>query len=165
MQEEKTSTSLISIERVVAFVVGPAVVAVSGWASTQLLKLGVHVSAPEVTAAFATGGLAAAGLVWKWLDGRQKDLAPVLKPLESGLSTADKIPGVEGMIHTTLQDLEGLAQHAATQAVSKLLDAKSAPSLDEKSAPSNAGAVEIQETNVTKDGVTIATATDGEPGK
>jgi hypothetical protein len=68
---------LVSIERVVAFVLGPAVIAGSGTLSAWLsTKIGIQVSASEITGAFATGGVAAGGLVYKWLHGRQK--APIL---------------------------------------------------------------------------------------
>lgn len=74
---QQQNQPLVSIERVVAFVLGPAVVAGSGTLSAWLsTKLGVHLSGAEITGAFATGGAAAAGLVYKWLHGRQK--APVL---------------------------------------------------------------------------------------
>lgn len=83
-----SNSSLISIERVVTFVLGPIVIAGSGtlsaWLSTQV---GVHISAPEITGAFASGGLAAGALVWKWLHGRQK--APILMP-----------PGVTKVLNT-----------------------------------------------------------------
>lgn len=73
----QNNNSLISIERVVAFVLGPAVVAGSGWLSTWLAtKLGIKVTSEQLVGIFATGGLSAGALVWKWLHGRQQ--APVI---------------------------------------------------------------------------------------
>ena len=73
----QNNNSLISIERVVAFVLGPAVVAGSGTLSAWLsTKVGIKVSPGSLSAAFATGGAAAGASVWKWLHGRQQ--APVL---------------------------------------------------------------------------------------
>lgn len=69
MQQDQ---NLVSIERVVAFVLGPLITAASGALSGWLVaNLGVQVSATQVMGAFATGGTAAAALLWKWLHGRQ----------------------------------------------------------------------------------------------
>lgn len=108
---------LVSIERVVAFVLGPIVVAASGTLSAYAVKWGFEVTPAEVEAAFATGGVTAGGLVWKWLHGRQlAEKATVLEgSLGHGIGT---LPGVDGFIHTTLTDLEGLAQSAAERAAS-----------------------------------------------
>lgn len=73
----QNNNSLVSIERVVAFVLGPAVVAGSGWLSTWLAtKLGIKISSEQLVGIFATGGLSAGALAWKWLHGRQQ--APVI---------------------------------------------------------------------------------------
>lgn len=108
---------LVSIERVVAFVLGPIVIAGSGTLSAWLsTKVGVNVSAPEITGAFATGGLAAGALAWKWLHGRQSYSA-----IEADLSKFEgAVPGGDSFIKTTVKDLEGLAQSAAQKAVEGL---------------------------------------------
>lgn len=107
---------LVSIERTVAFVLGPIVVAGSGTLSAWLsTKVGIKVSAPEITGAFATGGLAAGALAWKWLHGRQ-----AYEVIEHDLGLAQNalgsIPGGDSFIKTTVKDLEGLAESAAHKA-------------------------------------------------
>jgi hypothetical protein len=110
------SPGLISIERVVAFVVGPAATALSGYASAWLAeRLGVHLGGAEILGLFATGGAAAAGLAYKWLHGRQVEMG-----VEGMLAKANAVPGATEFLHTTLADLEGLAQKAATEAVEHL---------------------------------------------
>lgn len=75
MNESSEPSGLLSIERVVAFVLGPAVTAGAGRLSVWLAEsAGVHLSGPEIVAAFGAGGVAAAGLVYKWLHGRQLEM-------------------------------------------------------------------------------------------
>lgn len=115
-QPPQSATGFWSIERFVAFILGPAVTAGSTWLSAFLAsKLGVKLSSDAIIAAIGVGGLSGGGLAYKWLHGRQiemtvrKDLAP----FETGVA------GVlgEGFIKTTVHDLEGLAQSAASHAV------------------------------------------------
>lgn len=104
---------LLSIERVVAFVLGPIVVAASGTLSAWLAtEVGANVSPAEITGAFATGGLTAGAAVWKWLHGRQ-----VYEQLQVD---AAHVPGASGFIHTTLADLEGLAHSAAQHVAAQI---------------------------------------------
>lgn len=108
MQPEPQDPKLISIERVVAFVLGPVVIAASGFLSAKAVQLGFNVTPAEVEASFASGGLTAGALVWKWLHGRQA--AEKLKVWEAEIG---RVPGASDFVHTTLADLEGLAHTAA----------------------------------------------------
>lgn len=83
----------LSIERFVAFILGPIVIALSGSLSVWLAKeAGVHISAHELVGIFATGGLAAGALVWKWLDGRAKSTSTkTVAILEAALKTDDPL--------------------------------------------------------------------------
>jgi hypothetical protein len=107
--------SLGSIERVVAFVVGPIVVAgsatLSGWLST---KIGVQVSSATITGAVATGGLTAGALAYKWLDGRSYTLVTKAEALvKAGYAHlapfADDlklVPGANGALQIALKTVE-----------------------------------------------------------
>lgn len=130
--------SLGSIERAVAFIVGPIVIAgsatLSGWLST---KLGVEVSSGTITAAVGSGGLAAGALVYKWLDGRQfPALLKDEKLAKAGFSKlipfADDIkliPGAEGdiqaMINKGSTELANLGSFVEGTALGKM------PGIDE----------------------------------
>lgn len=110
MQPE--DSGLISIERVVAFVLTPVVVALSGTLSAAAVKWGFNVSPKVIEGAFATGGLMAGAAAWKWLHGRQ-----LYERGKVELAKVEaEVPGAAGFIHTTLHDLEGLAQSAANKA-------------------------------------------------
>jgi hypothetical protein len=125
---------LISIERVVAFVVGPIVIALSGTLSAFLAtEVGVNISAPEITGAFATGGLAAGALAWKWLHGRQ--LSESLQhDLPAGVTNVVGTSLGSPFIKTTIEDLEHLARHAAETVV-----ASKRPADESKAAAVNGG--------------------------
>jgi hypothetical protein len=115
--------SLGSIERAVAFVLGPIVIAgsatLSGWLST---KIGIQVSSATITGAVATGGLAAGALVYKWLDGRQfPGLLKDEKLAKAGLSKlipfsndVKLIPGADGALVAAVDRGESLLPQAAT---------------------------------------------------
>src|SRR5215831_1831210 len=125
---------LVSIERVVAFILGPSIAALSGWLSTLLAKKwGIKVEGAELAGIFSAGVLAATALVYKWLHGRQ---------VEMGTKTVEKVglPGGElavgDLAPTSISDLEGLASNAATQAVESVgtspdPDSDLGPPLDE----------------------------------
>lgn len=89
-QPVPSSSGLISIERVVAFVLGPIVVAASGTISAAAVKWGFNVTPKVVEGAFITGGLAAGAAVWKWLQGRQKP--PIV--LEDGKHVLNTVSGM-----------------------------------------------------------------------
>lgn len=125
-------SGLVTIERAVAFVVGPAIVAGSAWLSAFLAsKLGVEVSSSEITAVAATGGIGAAGLIYKWLDGRSKHTlqqAQIASEKAQGFITKEGVPLAtqDGIIHIAEKDLrsfaEGIAEHAvntATEVIKK----------------------------------------------
>lgn len=118
--------SLASIERVVTFVVGPIVIAGSGLLSAWLsTKAGIPVTPKVIEGSVASGGLAAGGIIYKWLDGRSKhtlqELSHKGEALQPLLGTVGVTPAVEeGVIHTTLADLERMAQHAASKAVAEI---------------------------------------------
>jgi hypothetical protein len=100
-----TSQGLISIERVVAFVLGPIVVAASGTISAAAIKWGFNVTPKAIEGAFITGGLAAGAAVWKWLQGRQK--TPIL--LNDGKHVLNTVTGVVedlGITHNQQQSIE-----------------------------------------------------------
>lgn len=115
MNPPQAAKGFWSIERFVAFVLGPAVTAGAGWLSLFLAKKwGVNISGPEITGIFATGGLSAAGLAYKWLHGRQLEMTLEHNKLVEGVVGS---PVAEGFLKTTVHDLEGLAQGAANRAV------------------------------------------------
>ncbi len=133
-----------SIERAVAFVVGPIVSAGAGWLSLFLANNVPGLPAVPGQAIYGLAGaatLSTAALFHKWLDGRSKQTQALLGQARSFehlaqplLSTAGITPGVEsGFIHTTLVDLEGLAQHAAAKAVAGIQ--KAAPASTEYIVP------------------------------
>lgn len=110
-------TGLVTIERVVAFILGPIVTALAGRLSVWLAETaGVHLGAPEIVAAFGAGALGAASLVYKWLNGRQLEMSLKNNVL---VKEIEKEPP-EGFIATTARDLEGLAQSAAAQALASV---------------------------------------------
>lgn len=118
MPSAQEDAKLVSIERVVAFVLGPAVVTASGTLSAWLsTKVGVKVSPATISTAFATGGLAAGALVWKWLHGRA---AWVEQRLGGVLSAVRQQPGGEALIQITEKQLEAFGQHAAQLAVAAI---------------------------------------------
>ncbi len=111
-------TGLVTIERFVAFVLGPAVTLAASWLSVFLLKtLKFHVEPSEIVGALVVGGTSAAGLAYKWLHGKQVEMkmAPLVAEAQNSLPA-----GANELIHTTLHDLEGLAQSAAAHAVASL---------------------------------------------
>lgn len=114
---------LVTIERAVAFVVGPVVIAGSAWLSAWLAsRLGVEVSSGEITAVAATGGIGAAGLIYKWLDGRSKHTVATLQldaqAASSALATAGlPVKDQQGIVHMAEEDLKKLVEGAANQAV------------------------------------------------
>ena len=103
-----------SIERFVAFILGPAIAAGAGWLSTFLAReIGIHVSAESMVVVFGLGTVSAGGLAYKWLHGRQVEMQ-----VQGDLAKVEKaIPGAGGFIHTTVHDLEGLAESVAAKAV------------------------------------------------
>lgn len=112
---------LWSIERVVAFVLAPLMTAGAGWLSLTIATSfpGHPYFPPEAIFGFAivmTGAVAT--FFHKWLAERSKQLmyrvpASVLGPVLGTAHTLDANPAVHDFIHTTLADLEGLAQSAA----------------------------------------------------
>lgn len=117
---------LITIERAVAFVVGPIVIAGSGTLSAWLsTKLGVRVSSSAIGGAFATGGLTAGAAVYKWLDGRSKSTLQKAEHVAAAVQTFLQKDGVpldvqKAIIHVGQGDLEMLAETAAAKAVAGL---------------------------------------------
>lgn len=120
----QSATKFWSIERVVAFILGPVVIAGAGWLSTFLAKeIGMPVSSETIVGVFGVGALGAAGLAYKWLHGRQLEMS-LTQANEALISGALGSSVGEGFVHTTLRDLEGLAQSSAHHAVSAILQAK-----------------------------------------
>ena len=120
----QSATGFWSIERFVAFVLGPAVTAGAGWLSTFLAKKwGIHIDGPELAGIFATGALSASGLAYKWLHGRQVEMhaTAAVAAAEAKLSV---IPGASELIHTTAADLAGIAEQAAAEAVERVTGVK-----------------------------------------
>jgi hypothetical protein len=112
----QSATGFWSIERFVAFIVGPVVAAGAGWLSTFLAtEAGISVNSESIVAIFGAGALSAGGLVWKWLHGRQVEMQ-----VQGTLAAVNQVPGASDFIHTTLHDLEGLAQSAAGKAVAAI---------------------------------------------
>lgn len=112
--KEKQPQGLVTIERVVAFVLGPAVVAGAGWLSTLLAReIGIEVSSKEMIGVFSAAALGAAGLVYKWLDGRSKHtLVAVEKEAQKVLTDVGVSPSAQdGIIHMAEADLEKFAQN------------------------------------------------------
>lgn len=104
----QTATGFWSIERVVAFIVGPLVAAGAGWLSTFLAReLGVPIAAETIVGVFGIGTLTAGGLAYKWLHGRQLEMTLKHNAVIEQLAREP----YEGIIHTSLHDLEGLAQN------------------------------------------------------
>lgn len=117
---------LITIERVVTFVVGPLVIAGSGTLSAWLsTKVGVHVSSSAIVGAFATGGLTVGAAVYKWLDGRSKS---TLQKAEHVAIEGHMLLQKEGVsldvqnkfISVGEADIKKLAEDAAAKAVAGL---------------------------------------------
>lgn len=109
--------SLGSIERFVAFILGPIVIALAGTLSAWLYgEVGVVVSSASIVGAFATGGLAAGALTYKWLDGRQfPGLLKDEKLVKAGLGKltpfADDlrlVPGANGDLHVAVSKADML---------------------------------------------------------
>lgn len=113
--------SFLSIEKAVAFVVGPVVAAGAGWLSTFLAtRLGVNISQEAIVGIYGTGQLTAFGLAYKWLHGKQVEMQvqgaiAKVEPLAASMGIAPAVQ--EGFVHVALADLEHLAEHAAATAV------------------------------------------------
>jgi hypothetical protein len=132
MDSQDNSNQLVSIERVVAFLLGPIVVAGSGTLSAYLAtKVGIEVSASTITGAFATGGLAAGALAWKWLHGRQ--IQPLLNTAgkylgeaQTGIATLGgvSVAKQDDVLHTTFAELEALAEKTAKKVAAEITGPK-----------------------------------------
>lgn len=114
--QEQEDPRFWSIERFVAFILAPILTAASGYAAILIsTKLPGHpkVSGGAVYAFASTMALAVAGVIAKWLHGRQvvlpkqKLLEAQLTPLLSGLDT---IPGGHQMIVKLLAGVQDEAQ-------------------------------------------------------
>lgn len=132
-QELATQPSgLVTIERVVAFVVGPAVVAGSAWLSAFLAsKLGVEVASGEITAVAATGGIGAAGIIYKWLDGRSKSTLQKTQLLAENAQKFVAKEGVpiatqDGIIHIAEKDFIAFA-HSVAQSTADVIQKATVP--------------------------------------
>ncbi len=83
----------MSIERFVAFFLGPIIAAASAWLAGAGAKYGLHLSAGEVTAVATAGAVSAGTGIVTWLKGRQNpellkieaDAKAVLGKLPEGL--------------------------------------------------------------------------------
>lgn len=108
-------SQLVTIERAVAFVIGPVVVAGSAWLSAWLsTKVGIKVSPGEITGVAATGGIGAAGLIYKWLDGRSKHTLQEFSFDQQKAAYLLKQAGISP------EDLENVAKDAADKAAQKI---------------------------------------------
>ena len=114
-----------SIERTVAFVVGPVVSAGAGWLSLFLANNVPGLPTVPGEAIYALAGTATIGtaaLFHKWLDGRSKHTLEQLRgDLDKGqtlLSSAGITPvAQEGFVHGSIADIERIAENAAARAV------------------------------------------------
>jgi hypothetical protein len=120
--------SFWSIERSVAFVVGPIVSAGAGWLSLFLANNVPGLPTVPGEAIYALAGAATistAALFHKWLDGRSKQtqqLGATVHNVENFaqplLDTAGITPAIEsGGLETLRADLERMAENAAARAV------------------------------------------------
>jgi hypothetical protein len=129
----------LSFEKVVAFVLGPVVAAGAGWLSTWLAtELGLQLSSETITGIYGLGQLTAFGLAYKWLHGKQIEMkvGSAIANTQPLLSSMGVTPGIEsGFIHTTLADLEGLAQHAAAGAVAAIHQGQAAAATPAQTQP------------------------------
>ena len=92
---------MISIERIVAFVLGPIILAGSAWLAGAAGKYGLHLDKTGIAALATSGAVGAVGLVWKWLHGRQKQLGPVFSEVKSLEGTVAKYdPGLLSELKT-----------------------------------------------------------------
>lgn len=96
--QEEQPQGLISIERVVAFIVGPILTVGFGWLTSWLAQNVPGAPVIPAEAAAYVGGavsLAVAGLIYKWLHGRQVTL-PVEQIIKyvspAGVGTLDRPP-------------------------------------------------------------------------
>lgn len=92
----------MSIERVVAFVLGPIIAAASAWLAGAVGKYGLHLNPTEVDVLATAGAVSAGGFVVKWLHGRQNP--EILKLEQEAKTIAGKLsPGLraelEAFIH------------------------------------------------------------------
>jgi hypothetical protein len=104
-----------SIERVVTFVVGPFVVAGTGWLSTFFAtRLGISISQEAIMGIYATGSVSAAALIYKWLHGRQNpELIKIEALTKAGLGhlipvmhTLEAVTGTHGLLGIGEQQAE-----------------------------------------------------------
>jgi hypothetical protein len=103
---------LITIERSVAFAVGPLVAAGAGWLSTFLAaKLGINESAEAIVGVYVVGQGGAFYLANKWLGGRQ---AAYLLKIEHEAASLGHVAAALG--------IGAPAQHAAAGDLMKLLE-------------------------------------------
>lgn len=111
-----------SIERSIAFIVGPIVTAASGWLAIVIstkLPGHPHVSGEAIFAFASAVSLGVAGLFYKWLHGRQI-MGKVAVPIEGALGSISQIPGGSALVQTGLTEIEQIAQTAANAAVAAI---------------------------------------------
>jgi hypothetical protein len=100
----------MSIERVVAFVLGPIIAAGSAWLAGAVGKYGLKLNPTEVDALATSGALSAAGLAVMWLHGRQNP--EILKLEADAKAELSKLPpGLRGELQAWIK-----AEIAAGQA-------------------------------------------------
>jgi hypothetical protein len=127
MNPQEQPQGFVSIERVVAFVVGPLLVIGSGWASAWLAR---HVpGAPPLPAEAATiaGGavsVTVGGLAYKWLHGRQK----MLPEIQQVIHDVTGIPGVSDFASQVETAVEvGVAKALKQPMPTNTAEARAAP--------------------------------------
>ena len=113
-----------SIERKVAFIIAPVVMALAGALSASLTGLaskiipGVPVPSGEAIYAVAGAGiLGAAGVLHMWLKGRQ--IIPAALVTEGKAILGD--PVAHGVVSTAVEDLEQIAERTAKRVAAEIL--------------------------------------------
>jgi hypothetical protein len=92
----------MTIERFVAFFLGPIIAAAAAWLTGAAAKYGLHLNPAEVTALATAGALTAAGSVVTWLKGRQNP--EILKLEAEAKSELAKLPpGLRGELEAWIK--------------------------------------------------------------
>lgn len=111
----------MSIERFVAFFLGPIIAAGAAWLAGAAAKYGLHLDKAEVAALATAGAVSAAGFVVKWLHGRQN---PEILKIEAEAKT------VFGKLTPALRsELEAWVQEEVKKGQAKIVKTSPSPAV------------------------------------
>ena len=107
----------MSIERLIAFLLGPIVAAAAAWLAGAAAKYGLHLDQTEVAALATAGAISAGAGIWKWLQGRQNP--EILKLEQEAKTIAGQLsPGLRAELEAFVRQEVVKGQDAVVKAIS-----------------------------------------------